>query len=86
MNDTPRKHSRNLLGRILAAAFIFSMLMATGPGVLLVNRPDTIVGIPLVYAWGILWFFVIAALSVVTDRYIWRRQTSAEEENENANR
>ena len=54
------------------------MAMATGPGVLLVNRPDTVFGLPLVYAWGILWFVVIMIIMVLTDRHIWRHQSTGD--------
>ncbi|TWU03654.1 hypothetical protein [Neorhodopirellula pilleata] len=64
----------------LTLAFVLSLVMGTGPGVLLVNRPDTIQGIPLVYAWGILWYFVQVGVVLIAYFCLWSR--SSDEENE----
>jgi len=48
------------------------MILGVGPGVLLVNRPETILGIPLLYAWGLLWYFVQVGIAVVAYVYLWR--------------
>jgi hypothetical protein len=74
---TNRKPSR--LGLVLAASFIFSLIMAVGPGVLLVNRPTTVCGIPLVYAWGLLWYAVIVAIAVIANACLWSRQNTLED-------
>ena len=47
------------------------MCMAVGPGVLLVNRPDMFLGLPLLYAWGIFWYVVIVAIALLAYRYVW---------------
>lgn len=74
---TTRKPSR--LGLVLAALFIFSLIMAVGPGVLLVNRPTTVCGIPLVYAWGLLWYAVIVAIAVIANTCLWSRHQTYED-------
>ena len=62
---------RARLGWILTAAFAFAMFMAVGPGVLLVNRPDTFIGLPLLYAWGIFWYLVIVVIALAAYRFVW---------------
>lgn len=62
-------HAR--LSATLAFVFALSMVLGTGPGVLLVNRPETIAGIPLVYAWGILWYVVQVAVVLIAYFTIW---------------
>jgi len=60
---------------ISVIALVIAMILATGPGVLLVNRPATIFGLPLIYAWGILWFFIMGSIALATDRLIWRPES-----------
>ena len=62
---------RARLGLVLTAAFTFAMFMAVGPGVLLVNRPDTFVGVPLLYAWGVFWYLVIVVIALAAYRFVW---------------
>ena len=59
------------LSLILCIIFGVAVIMATGPGILLVNRPEQVLGIPLVYAWGILWYFVIVAVAGVAYVRLW---------------
>ncbi len=74
MTDTNRKR----LGWTLAGLFIIAMLMATGPGVLLVNRPTQVFGAPLLYAWAILWYFVEAGVVVAAYLLVWRTPAEAQ--------
>ena len=62
---------RTRLGWILTTAFAFVMFMAVGPGVLLVNRPDTFIGLPLLYAWGVFWYLVIVVIALAAYRFVW---------------
>jgi hypothetical protein len=71
MNQQHSKR-RKWLEIILIAAFVVAMLMGVGPGVLLVNRPDAILGMPLLYAWGILWYAVHVVIVLVAYRFLWR--------------
>lgn len=75
-----RKPSR--LAWILFAIFALSMVMGTGPGILLVNKPDSIFGIPLVYAWGILWYVVQVAVGLVAYFTLWRKSDQSDEQTE----
>ena len=53
------------LALVLAAVFLVAMVMGSGPGLYLVN-PDpadpqarfTVLGLPTIYAWGLLWYGV----------------------------
>lgn len=46
--------------------------MAVGPGVLLVNHPTIVLGLPLVYTWGIAWYLFICVVAIVSYGWIWR--------------
>lgn len=72
-----RRRERRFLYALLVA-----MLMATGPGVLLVNRPETLLGFPIIYLWGVGWFFVIGIIAWLTDRHVWRHDAELEEGND----
>ncbi len=64
---------------IFVSALIVSMVIATGPGVLLVNRPETVLGFPSIYVWGVVWYLVIAGLAVATDRLVWSKDCGSED-------
>ena len=64
--------SRKRLGWLLSGVFVFAMTMATGPGVLLVNRPVMLAGVPLIYLWSVLWYFVLAGVVVAAYWFVWR--------------
>jgi hypothetical protein len=79
MTHEPKPTSR--LGLWLTVTMVFAMLMGPGPGLYLVNPdvndPDAvylIAGIPIVYAWGIFWFFVQVAIIVTAFRTVWREE------------
>ena len=57
----------------LLLAISVCLLMAVGPGVLLVNRPETFLGLPLVYGWALFWYLVIAWIAWQMDRAVWRK-------------
>ena len=62
----------------LTVAMVVAMLMGPGPGLRLVN-PDAgdpaaayiVFGIPVVYAWGILWFVVQLVIVVIAYHTVW---------------
>ncbi|MEX2577447.1 MAG: hypothetical protein WD342_00195 [Verrucomicrobiales bacterium] len=80
--------SRKTLRRrefVLSSALVLAMVLATGPGVLIVNRPETMFGFPIIYVWGVAWYAVIGALAVATDRLVWKKECEADDsEAENA--
>jgi hypothetical protein len=54
------------------------MLLGAGPGILLVNRPDTFLGIPLVYAWAICWYLVQVAVAFIAYFALWSSEPGDE--------
>ena len=79
MFDTSETGNKRL-SSILALVFVFAMIMGPGPGVYLVNPgPDhdgpapTLLGLPIVYAWAVLWFGVQVAVLVTAYLTIWSR-------------
>ena len=73
------------LSIILTLVFILAMVMGPGPGVYLVDPgPDhegpspTLLGLPAIYAWAVLWFGVQAVVLVTAYITVW----SGEEEEE----
>ena len=75
MEDT--KKSR--LSLYLAIAMVITMLMGPGPGLRLVN-PDvdevsvqfTFGGVPIIYVWGIFWFFIQVIIIVTAYFTVWK--------------
>ncbi|MCH2585685.1 MAG: DUF3311 domain-containing protein [Planctomycetes bacterium] len=79
MFDTSETGNKRL-SSILALVFVFAMIMGPGPGVYLVNPgpahdgpAPTLLGLPIVYAWAVLWFGVQAAVLVTAYLTIWSR-------------
>ncbi|WP_145255798.1 hypothetical protein [Planctomycetes bacterium Pan216] len=68
MKDT----SRRGLAIALTLAFLFAMVMGTGPGVLLVNHPRSFLGLPLLYTWAIFWYVVQVMIALVAYFWLWR--------------
>jgi hypothetical protein len=52
------------------------MIMGTGPGVLLVNRPEQWLGLPIVYVWGLCWYTVQLVIVVLAYKLVWRASPS----------
>ncbi|MBN2288515.1 MAG: hypothetical protein JXQ83_04225 [Candidatus Glassbacteria bacterium] len=73
MNDENRAKNKKLF-RILLLLFAASYLMSNGPGVLLVNRPVLLAGIPLLYLWGLGWAVVQIGLILYAYFRIWRHE------------
>ena len=77
--------ARKRLSLALALVFIFAMIMGPRPGDYLVNPgadhqgpAPTLLGLPIVYAWAVIWFGVQAAVLVTAYFTLWSR--SEEEE------
>lgn len=63
---------------VLIGLFLLAVFMGAGPGLRLINPdPDdpsatfTVLGLPTVYAWGLLWYVVQLAVIVVAYRRYW---------------
>ena len=69
MIDAPDKRRR--LGWVLAAIFALAMFLGAGPGVLLVNQPATLFGLPRLYVWGLFWCAVEIAVVVAAYCFVW---------------
>ena len=79
------ENSKKGLSLVLALVFIFAMIMGPGPGVYLINPgadhqgpPPTLLGLPIVYAWAVIWFAVQAAVLVTAYLTLWSRSGEKE--------
>jgi len=75
--------ARRRLRIVLTALFLTALLMGAGPGMRLVDPgPEhagptpTLLGLPVLYAWGLLWFGVQAAVIVVAGTTLWPDEES----------
>ena len=65
------------LSKILAAIFIFAVIMGPGPGLYLVNpSPEdattaTFLGMPVLFAWAVFWFLVQAGVVLMAYCKLW---------------
>ena len=64
---------RRALGLFLVLLFVLAMIMGVGSGVRLVNRPDTLLGLPGIYTWGLFWYAVHIVIVIMAYRFLWRR-------------
>ena len=68
------------LSKILTAIFVFATIMGPGPGLYLVNpsledaSTATFLGMPVLFAWAVFWFFVQAGIVVVAYCKLWSKQ------------
>ncbi len=72
------KRSRTPLAIILTVIFMVALVMGPGPGSLLIAPPGSDprfwFGIPALYLWAVLWFFVEAAVIIIAARTLWRKE------------
>ncbi len=71
--------SKTRLSIVLSAIFIFATIMGTGPGLHLVNplpgeKPATILGMPILFAWAVFWFFTQAIVVLTAYCKLWKDQ------------
>ena len=77
--------SERRLSILLISIFSLALLMGPGPGNLLIN-PDPadpearrfIFGMPIVYAWALLWFGVQASCVVIAYFFLWNDTPKSE--------
>jgi hypothetical protein len=60
------------LGKWLVIIYAVSLLLSNGPGVLLVNRPILILGLPLIYIWAIFWWLFQMSLVLIAYFRVWK--------------
>lgn len=83
--------SSRRLAILLFAVFSVALIMGPGPGHLLIN-PDPadpearrfVFGLPIVYAWALLWFGVQAACVTLAYFLLWRERPGPSSEEEKA--
>ena len=75
MQDSSVNHGTSRLSGVLTSIFCLTMIMGTGPGVLLVNRPEIIFGVPLVYAWAVFWYVVQIGVALIACLFVWNDRT-----------
>lgn len=74
MNEQQKKS----LFRKLLLAFAISFLMSNGPGVLLVNKPSLVAGMPLLYLWALGWGIVQIGIILYAYFKLWRHEVEEE--------
>ena len=83
----PQEHNpARKLSILLTAIFLVSMFMGSGPGLHLIN-PDptdpnavfTFLGLPKIYAWGLLWYAVQLTVILIAYFKIWTADDGTEE-------
>ncbi|OGG06280.1 MAG: hypothetical protein A3F83_17070 [Candidatus Glassbacteria bacterium RIFCSPLOWO2_12_FULL_58_11] len=73
--DLPRKKA---LFRKLLLAFAVSFLLSNGPGLLLVNKPLLIAGMPLLYLWAAGWAAIQIGIILYAYFKLWRDEVEEE--------
>ncbi len=74
--------ARKRLAWILGLAFVLAMVMGPGPGVLLVNRAELFLGLPLIYVWGVFWYGVQLSVILLSYALLWRQSDMADSDSE----
>lgn len=85
----PKAEGRRRLGAALAVVFLVAMVMGSGPGLYLVN-PDpadpqarfTLLGLPTIYAWGLLWYAVQLAAVLTAYFKVWTATPAGEKQDD----
>ena len=75
-SDVQKK--RRILSWVLSVSFLLALVMGPGPGIYLVN-PDpsgdgaraTFLGMPVVYAWALFWYAVMAVIVLTAYFKLW---------------
>ena len=88
-NSAAAPPTKRNLGVVLTVAMIVAMLMGPGPGLRLVNPDITepgadylVFGLPIIYAWGLLWFVVQVAIVLIAYFTVWKTDDTADESTE----
>ena len=79
MTPTTAKPKKRRLGLVLFLVFALAMVMGPGPGLRLVNPEPAaaregllFLGLPVIYAWGLFWYGVQAAVVLTACLTIWK--------------
>ena len=68
------EQQKNSLFKKLLMAFAISFLMSNGPGVLLVNKPSLVAGMPLLYLWALAWGIIQIGIILYAYFKLWRHE------------
>lgn len=82
MNETStpaRPNNKRRLGVVLTVVFTVALLMGPGPGVMLVNSPEPLLGFPRIYVWGLFWYAVEVIVVLVAYLFVWTEKDKAAE-------
>ena len=60
------------MGLVLVPAYAVSVLSSHGPGTLLVNKPDLILGFPVLCLWAVGWCAVQLAIIIAAHLLVWK--------------
>ena len=73
-----KNRSRKPAALILTVIFLFALVMGAGPGSLLIappgSEPALWFGMPALYLWAVIWFFVEATVILIAARTLWRKE------------
>ena len=77
--DPDVKQKNRTLTWVLSISFLVALVMGPGPGIHLVN-PDpsgpgaraTFLGMPVVYAWALLWYSVMVVIVLTAYFKLWK--------------
>ena len=79
MTEITRKPTKSRLKWVLGGVFLFALIMGPGPGIYIVNgyaaKGGTILGMPALYFWAVLWFLVEAAVVLTAYLTIWKKDS-----------
>ncbi len=79
MTEITRKPTKSRLKWVMGGVFLFALIMGPGPGIYLVNgyaaKGGTILGMPALYFWAVLWFLVEAAVVLTAYLTIWKKDS-----------
>ena len=66
------QQSKRSLFRKLLLLFALTYLLSNGPGLLLVNRPLLVLGMPLLYLWALFWGVVQIGIILYAYKRLWK--------------
>lgn len=79
MTENASNRSKSKFKWFLVGVFLFALIMGPGPGIYLVNgyaaEGGTILGMPALYFWAVLWFLVEAAVVLTAYFTIWKKDS-----------
>jgi hypothetical protein len=75
--DQPQKKS---LFRKLLLLYAVTFLLSNGPGLLLVNKPVLVAGMPILYVWALFWGVVQIGIILYAYRRLWKNEADTSDQ------